>query len=447
MDTFLRRLRRALWMGGGAWLLGLMLPATAHAAWFKMHGTDTPQGTADQYCKTLAADAYAQADGANPGPPTGEGGIYNQTFGCFTPPLPGNNFPGYVGQGQIPWVWCDAPSVWDVPSQQCVAPPPDVCDDKTGNTELVNWTVGYTSHPDPDSLSESAFKASFVGPISVPPAFKTMCNQGCKVTTNGQNSQWWQSKSPTAQGLFRVAVDVTVVNSGISCSPEEQAAQDPAVKQDTRPPACNGAVGQVNGVTRCIHQSQPNEAADPLVGQQPASGNPPAGDAGNGGTTGRTPSTGNGTATGGPAAAGDGSSNGANGTGSDELPTTSDGGDVPDPEPRGECAENPSAAGCGGNPQPVGQLYEGKGKTLQTVMDGFKAQALASPIGTATGSFFTVNLAAGACPTWDLDVPFLNASYVLDWFCWPMTGTALAVMRACFLLVASFFAFRVAIDR
>lgn len=109
------------------------------------------------------------------------------------------------------------------------------------------------------------------------------------------------------------------------------------------------------------------------------------------------------------------------------------------------CQANPSGAGCGGTPGSIGELYTPKTDTLQGVMSSFRDQALQTPMGNAVGGFFTVS-GGGSCPTWSGTIPYIDYAYTIDQFCSDFAGTALLLLRACMLVLCSFFAFRVAID-
>lgn len=111
----------------------------------------------------------------------------------------------------------------------------------------------------------------------------------------------------------------------------------------------------------------------------------------------------------------------------------------------GECEQNPSASGCGGEGAAIGELYTDNPTTLTEVLTAFRGSALNTPIGSAVGGFFTVT-GGGACPTFQTTIPYIEADVSLDVFCDEWVADALAFLQAAVLLVCSFFAFRVAID-
>lgn len=111
----------------------------------------------------------------------------------------------------------------------------------------------------------------------------------------------------------------------------------------------------------------------------------------------------------------------------------------------GECEQNPSASGCGGEGAAIGELYADNPATLTEVLTGFRSAALGTPIGSAVDGFFTVS-GGGACPTYQTTIPYIEADVNLDVFCDEWVADALAFLQAAIMVVCSFFAFRVAID-
>lgn len=124
---------------------------------------------------------------------------------------------------------------------------------------------------------------------------------------------------------------------------------------------------------------------------------------------------------------------------------TDDGQDDGNDDERGECEKNPSAAGCGGEPAPVGELYTPKQKTMAGVLSSARDTFMSSPVGSAVGGFFVVS-GGGSCPTWNAQIPYLDVQLTIDQFCSSFASTALALFKAALLVVASFFAFRIAVE-
>ncbi|MCE4555009.1 hypothetical protein [Pelomonas cellulosilytica] len=112
---------------------------------------------------------------------------------------------------------------------------------------------------------------------------------------------------------------------------------------------------------------------------------------------------------------------------------------------KGECEKNPASAGCGGEPASIGDLYQPKDKSLQSVLQGHRDAFMSSPFGSAVGGFFVVSGGAG-CPTWTGHIPYLDTDITIDQFCSSFATNALALLKICILLVSSFFAFRIAVE-
>lgn len=110
-----------------------------------------------------------------------------------------------------------------------------------------------------------------------------------------------------------------------------------------------------------------------------------------------------------------------------------------------ECEKHPSSAGCGGTPAAVNSLYTAKTKTLSDVLTTARAAFMASPIGTAATNFFAVS-GGGSCPTATAHIAYFNADLTFDQFCSSFATSALLALKVALLLVASFFAFRVAVE-
>lgn len=94
----------------------------------------------------------------------------------------------------------------------------------------------------------------------------------------------------------------------------------------------------------------------------------------------------------------------------------------------------------------TGGLYTKKSKTVASVVGDFKNGVMSSGIGAAATGFFTVTVPGGACPSWVVNVAYLNTSVDLSqYFC---TATALSMMNlvgSVLLFVAGFVGFRWAI--
>lgn len=115
-----------------------------------------------------------------------------------------------------------------------------------------------------------------------------------------------------------------------------------------------------------------------------------------------------------------------------------------DPE-KSRCEKNPSEAGCGGEAALIGDIYVEKDRTVQSVVDKTLAALDQSPVGNAVSAFFFIP-SGGTCPTWSAHIPFIDTDVVIDQFCSTFALGALAILKACVLVVASFFAFRIAME-
>lgn len=108
----------------------------------------------------------------------------------------------------------------------------------------------------------------------------------------------------------------------------------------------------------------------------------------------------------------------------------------------GDC--DPTSDFCGG--PGTGGLYEGKGKTMESVMQSFKDGVSASPIGQAATSFLTVTTPGGSCPQWVASVAWFNWSLDLgQYFCTAEAINALNLFGVVLFAVVSFLAFKWAI--
>lgn len=109
------------------------------------------------------------------------------------------------------------------------------------------------------------------------------------------------------------------------------------------------------------------------------------------------------------------------------------------------CQENPSAQGCGGEGAGIGDLYAKKDKTIAQVMKKASDDLKAAPLGSAVGGFFTVG-SGGSCPSPSGVVPFLNKAVTFDMFCTNFAAQMFLIVRMVLLMLATWMAFRVAID-
>lgn len=278
------------------------------------------------------------------------------------------------------------------------------------------------------------------------------CQGECAVTFDGVSP----AGSSLVDGVKHWYAKGSYYNTGKKCSATQQSALDVGQATQTKPPdGCGKGQGMIsmNGRTQCVDQNgdlkSPTPESTPkqeTKTEKTTATNP------DGSTTTTEKSTSvdaNGnkettiTRT---TTRPDGSSSVEVEKVGDKPSSGSPSSENPSEEPqKGECEKNPSAAGCGGQPSPVGSLYDVKDKTLGTLLEGHRAAFLATPAGGAVTNFFSVS-GGGGCPTWSSHIPYINADIVIDQFCSPFATTALAIFKACLLVVASFFAFRIAIE-
>ena len=265
-------------------------------------------------------------------------------------------------------------------TEMCEEGQPDICSEKIGESEVVNFTVGYTRSPNIDTDPNWELVGA---PNKIPPS-GLLCNPSspCELKFSGPSADdmAWQSAAPTANGLYRISLDITASFTGETCTPTE--ADNAALSKTAPIPPCPGFTGEVNGVPGCYGSAssptsndiseakpKPPEAGNPAAGAKPASGE----GSGTGGA-GRTPSTGDGGPGGGPAAA----------AGSGTKPD----GTTPKPD------DGKEQANCGAPGQPKCGIDESgtpaKFDGDKAALDGWKSavEANRNTIKDADGSFF-----------------------------------------------------------
>ncbi len=118
-----------------------------------------------------------------------------------------------------------------------------------------------------------------------------------------------------------------------------------------------------------------------------------------------------------------------------------------DDEEETECQKNPSSKDCGGTPASVGESYAKKTgtKSFQEVLQGASESLSGTEFGGAVNRFFAVS-GGGSCPVISGHIPYIDATFSFDAFCSSTASTAFLVIRSVLLLVASFLAFRIAME-
>lgn len=227
---------------------------------------------------------------------------------------------------------------------QCLPANP-ICEIGKGHT--FNRTEGWARSPNPDA-------DDMLAPTTVPNMYGY--NDGACVGNIVNVDMCYRGQVPTAQGLYRVSCDYTMVVTGSAQSSGEQNS-NPS-EPDA---ACPGFVGEVNGKTVCVGTAsnplpsdspapnKPTQAGNPSAGAKPSTGE------GSGSTgAGRTPTAGSGGNAGGPA----GAAVGRGGTGD-----------------RGEDGEDANAV-CGAAPLPACAVkVDETGVPAEGTADGKFAQA------------------------------------------------------------------------
>ena len=143
----------------------------------------------------------------------------------------------------------------------------------------------------------------------------------------------------------------------------------------------------------------------------------------------------------------------SDGTLRSESTTTTGSGVTKEAEKEGEdkkaekCEKNSSDTGCGGDPKAVDAngLYTKKEATVKGALEGAAAKLNGSPVGAAVTGFFVVG-GGGSCPSTSANIPFLDKTFTLDFYCTSFAANAFMLLRAVLLLIASWMAFRIAIE-
>lgn len=189
---------------------------------------------------------------------------------------------------------CVCNSGYEQDGNSCVV---NQCAANAGNGQTHNVTVGW-------ARSSKANAQDYVGAVS-PSVPSAACWGGCRWALL-QDTNWYRSTMPTAQGLYRISADALYIATATPCSETTE-----ALNPNTAAPSCPGYVGEVNGVTTCVGSVgnpippatgtppvQPQDPGNPRAGQAP-----PSGDGSGKGGFPRTPTEGTGGNGGGPAGA------------------------------------------------------------------------------------------------------------------------------------------------
>lgn len=250
---------------------------------------------------------------------------------------------------------CTCNTGYEESGNQCVPANP-VCQIGKGHT--FNMTVGWARSPNADANDLVGSPAPNPGPYDY--------NDGACVGNISALNSCWRSQEPSAQGLYRLSCDYTMVVTGSSQTPGD-AASNPSTPDAT----CPGFVGEVNGKTVCVGTaSSPLPADSPAPNKPTGAGNPsagakPANGEGSGSNgAGRTPTAGSGGNAGGPASA----AVGRGGTG-DRGEDGEDGTAVCGAAPLPACAVKVDETGVPGESSADGRFQQGREGLLQVESD------------------------------------------------------------------------------
>jgi hypothetical protein len=461
VDTFLRWLWRAVWLGGCAGLsfVAIAQTCTPHQATQYQfstsgsvrNGTQRPSiqsawnESASVACNDISGQYNTEFSFTNSVPPAYVVTSYSSTgswdgTNCI---IGGTKTTTSCNSNSNPV--CGAPSTTALSGNfakatRVVQVDCTTCAGKSGVQDTANYTLGWSRVPGgsfPKSPTDAQLKSIVVGPAYWPTG--STCNKGCTATVGGY-AQGFVSTTPSATGLYRMSADFVVTGAGASCA---VGASDG--NNSTAPPAaCDGFTGSIGGKTACVAPVG-SSGGSANVPSGAVVGNPTADSSGSGAIGTRTPSNGSGGNGGGPPTTLDGQPIGSdsNGDGVADIGGSSGSGGTGTTDP---CTANNFATGCYGTApgQPSG-LYTAKSRTFTQVFQQFQTTLSSSGIGSGVANFFSVNFSAGQCPTWSAHIPYIEADMNIDFMCSTPFQSLLLAMRGVLLIVAGWAAFRIAL--
>lgn len=284
-----------------------------------------------------------------------------------------------------------------------------------------------------------------------------ICSNGCQGTFDGTfpagSSLVGNVKHYYAQGSY-IGTGSTC-NSGTDSSGTAAPTPTPSTPADT---CAEGQIaGTVNGKQVCVKMPDASSPADPSNPAKPQVVDPTSTDS-------KTTSTESGTTTnadGSKTTTSTTTSTGTDGkkttttttttTNADGTPrsstTKTTGTGVTDEAGKTECEKNSSASGCGGTATNVSasELYTVKDKTISSILTDANTKLSSSPVGSGITGFFSVS-SGGSCPASVWNLAYFNRSYTFDGYCSQSAAYMFAVIKGVLLLVASFMAFRAAME-
>lgn len=115
---------------------------------------------------------------------------------------------------------------------------------------------------------------------------------------------------------------------------------------------------------------------------------------------------------------------------------------------KSECEKNPSGKGCGGEATTTTAegLYTKKEATVAAILAGASTKLGQAPLASAASGFFNLGATGGGCTagTWYID--YFKTSIAAPSYCSDFATRMFSIIRVVLLLIATWMAFRVAID-
>lgn len=328
---------------------------------------------------------------------------------------------------------CDCSPPLVESGDKCVQPGDTGSTCTAGSSSTLNVGIGwgrYSSGSSGTYAVDGGGSVSIVGSLSTVPS--TVCSGGCSYS--GGDWVGNVNMDTASNGYNQVVAATNYVATGATCT-----GGDTDITGEAAPP-CDGTVGTVNGKSVCVSSNTNNSSG---VGSTTT-------------TTGTSTSTTVTNADGSKTTTTVGTSTNSSGGTSTTTTTTTTKPDgttttststTSDNSQESACQKNPSAAGCGGNAVSVSksELYTAKDKTVASVLANASSVLKGSGLGGSMAGFFTVS-GSGSCPVWVWNVPYFNNTVTVDAYCVQWALNAYALIRVVVLLVASFIAFRIAVE-
>lgn len=342
-----------------------------------------------------------------------------------TAALTGLRYYVYYTASQAPQ--CPVGEVFDAATGKCEPLPCQA--GETGSTSVqVGWSNVWDVNARPYGVSTPT----------------SGCSGECKVTVTGLAEQSCYLGDSGAGAPYQVLCWYSTVTTGEQC-----AAGDPQLSDRRDPIACPAGTSQgtIGTKTACLPSSTSETTTttnpDGSKTETTTTTNPDGSktettttkDAGGnviGTTTTQYPA---------PGAPGGSGSSGTPGAGGEPQ-----GGD----DRLKECVENPEACEDGGGQFGAGapdssELFRRDDQvSFAGKLSKFRQDMSVTEVGQAVSGYFAV-AAGGTCPTWSADIPFLQTTITIDYWCRPEMAAGMAVMKGAVLVAFGFLAFRFAV--